>query len=316
MMKFPGLLFTLLILTPTFHVFAQEKNRKLPQIPVEQMVEALKPQTYCAFVAERDDDFAFENNYIAMRFYGPALRDKPEGAGCDCWTKRVEYPIVDKWYRLSFAGHSYHIDRGEGWDAYKVGNSAGTGGTALWIDGDRAELDCFTEYEILENSPERCSFILTYEAEIGGSVYKEEKKISLELDQRLYSAVSTFWKDGRIASGLPVCVGLATHDGAAIATADVRSGWISCWETMEDGSGLGTAATMPPGQIKSIEFQKGKSETGQGNSGHILMVAETDDEGKIRYAAGYGWELAGTILSQDDWTEYLTGYCKKSYASK
>ncbi|HKK63223.1 MAG TPA: DUF4861 family protein [Bacteroidales bacterium] len=291
----------------------QGERKNAPQIPADVMIEALQPKAYCTFVPERADDFAVENNYIAMRFYGPALRDNVEDAGCDCWIKNVEYPIIEKWYKLSFEGYSYHEDRGEGWDPYKVGSSAGMGGTALWIDGDREGLNCFTEWEIMENGPDRCSFILTYEAEINGSTYKEEKHITLEMDQRLYTAESTFWKDGKIAKDLPVCVGLATHDGNAISTADPASGWISCWETMADDNGLGTAAAMDPAQIKSVEYIPGKSVTGEDYSGHILLVAETNEQGKINYAAGYGSEAAGDIISQEIWTAYLKEYCKETF---
>jgi len=297
----------------TIQVEAQDNSKALSPISAEQWIEAMTPRTFCRFVPERADDFAFENNLIAFRFYGPALRDKVEGAGCDCWTKRVEYPIIDKWYSLAESGYSYHTDRGEGMDGYKVGSSAGTGGTALWIDGERAELDCYTKWEVVENSEERIEFILTYEAEIQGSSYKEEKSISLEMDERMYRAESTFWKDGKIASGLPVCVGLSTQDGAAYATADPQSGWISCWEILGDGSGLGTAAAMDPEQIISIEYLNGMDKTDEQYSGHILMVAETSEAGKISYAAGYGWELAGDILSQDMWTAFLRQYCKSAY---
>ena len=50
------------------------------------------------FVPERKDDFAFENDKVAFRIYGPTLRDSKENSGVDCWVKRVDYPIIDKWY--------------------------------------------------------------------------------------------------------------------------------------------------------------------------------------------------------------------------
>ena len=215
---------------------------KVKDPEADKLAAALTPRVFCRFVPERYDDFCFENNYIAMRVYGPALNAiEATGSGVDCWTKRVEYPICDKWYKLSLAGYSHHTDRGEGYDGYKVGESAGAGGSALWIDGKRVSFGTFTKWEILENTSEHCAFLLTYEKKIGGFAYKEEKKISLEMNTRLYTAESTFYKDGEIAAGLPVCVGVTSHAGAAIMSADVLSGWIACWEIMEDGSGLGTA---------------------------------------------------------------------------
>src|SRR5687767_4261811 len=60
--------------------------------------------TYCRAVPERADDFAWENDLAAFRVYGPALRSKPENSGIDCWLKRVEYPIIDKWYARDAKG--------------------------------------------------------------------------------------------------------------------------------------------------------------------------------------------------------------------
>ncbi len=44
------------------------------------------------FVPERMDDFAFENDKVAFRVYGPALKNSQENNGTDCWLKRVDYP--------------------------------------------------------------------------------------------------------------------------------------------------------------------------------------------------------------------------------
>ena len=54
---------------------------------------------FARFVPEREDDFAWENDLVAFRAYGPALRNQVD-AGTDCWLKRVKYPILNKWYRL------------------------------------------------------------------------------------------------------------------------------------------------------------------------------------------------------------------------
>ena len=126
------------------------------------------------------------------------------------------------------------------------------------------------------------------------------------MNKRLFEAESTFWKDGKIATGLPIAVGVTSRDGAAIISANVRAGWAACWEMIE-GYGLGTAISMPPEQIKSVEITKG-DDKGQANTGHILLIAETDGQGKITYAAGYGWQRAGVIVSQDTWHAYLNEF--------
>ena len=111
--------------------------------------------TYARFVPEREDDFAWENDLVAFRAYGPAMRRRPEDSGIDCWLKRVTYPIIDKWYEGNTKGLSYHKDHGEGYDPYHVGSSRGCGGTALWVNGAMVISDTFTDWKILEQTPGR-----------------------------------------------------------------------------------------------------------------------------------------------------------------
>ncbi len=63
--------------------------------------------TYSRFVPERIDDYAWENDRVAFRTYGPEAQritesGKPGGtltSGMDCWLKRVSHPVVDSWYK-------------------------------------------------------------------------------------------------------------------------------------------------------------------------------------------------------------------------
>ncbi|MEY3896376.1 MAG: hypothetical protein RLZZ214_1896, partial [Verrucomicrobiota bacterium] len=60
------------------------KGVKLPEVFMPA-----KPRAFARFVPERSDDFAWENDLVAFRTYGPALRPGPENSGIDCWFKRV-----------------------------------------------------------------------------------------------------------------------------------------------------------------------------------------------------------------------------------
>ena len=205
-----------------------------------------EPQTYARFVPERSDDFAWENDLIAFRAYGPALRDSSENSGFDCWLKRVDYPIVDKWYQQNSEGMSYHKDHGEGLDNYKVGDSAGCGGTGIWINGEREPLETFTEHEVIELTAERSQFKLSYERDIDGVIYGEEKIVTVEMGTRLFTVDSTFFKDGKPAADLPVCVGLLSNDGKGQHSSDKAQGWIAIWEELDDselGTGRGLSIT-------------------------------------------------------------------------
>jgi hypothetical protein len=258
-------------------------------------------KTYARFVPERKDDFAWENDLIAFRAYGPALRESPENSGIDAWLKRVDYPIINKWYREAEEGKSYHEDHGEGLDNYHVGSSAGCGGTGIWLNGEREPLETFTEYEVIEVSPNRSRFKLIYEQQIDGVVYGEEKTITIESGKRLFQVESVFLKDRQPAANLPICVGLTTHDGKAEAFFNRYEGWIATWELLGE-SELGTGARMDPAHLNSIVMVDRKTK----DQSHIFLITNTDSEGRISYEAGYGWKKAGTITTRETWSIYLS----------
>ena len=49
-------------------------------------------------VPRRFDDLGWENDKMAFRVYGPQLRDLTEDSGVDVWSKRVDEPVVYKWF--------------------------------------------------------------------------------------------------------------------------------------------------------------------------------------------------------------------------
>ena len=126
---------------------------------------------YSRFVPERTDDYAWENNRVAFRTYGPTaqkmVEDEAQGgtlsSGIDAWLKRVDYPIINKWYKKELeTDGSYHKDTGEGLDNYQVGSSRGVGGIAV-KEGDTYYISKnFTSWKRLYNGPIRTSFVLTY----------------------------------------------------------------------------------------------------------------------------------------------------------
>ena len=83
--------------------------------PKEQKVMARE-------VPERADDFVFENNLIAGRFYGKALEGNPTSPGIDIWVKLPGALVANDWYAEAVKpgnGNYYHKDHG-GKDCYKV----------------------------------------------------------------------------------------------------------------------------------------------------------------------------------------------------
>lgn len=118
--------------------------------------------TFARFVPERLDDFAWENDRIAYRVYGPALLKEPGetgGSGIDVWCKRVRGLVVDKWY----ATDDYAEDKGEGCDFYRVGSTRGAGGSGVLIGGKISGGPAFKSWRIHANGPIRTTFELHYD---------------------------------------------------------------------------------------------------------------------------------------------------------
>jgi hypothetical protein len=255
------------------------------------------------YVPERKDDFAWENDLVAFRAYGPALRSGIENAGIDVMTKRVPYPVLDDWYRLEKIGKSYHVDTGTGYDGYKVNASLGCGGSAVW-SGDRLWLgETYETWKQYAAGPLRAVFELNYGPwTVDGKQITEKKLISLDLGSRLFKVVDTYQVDGKPAR-LAVAVGVATHDGKAEAMGDAKKGYLSAWE-MQDGAGLGTGVVMAPRYI--AEYRNLRSDDHDQNN--AIFIVNTDEQGRVVYYAGYAWEKWGGITTPEQWREYLAQF--------
>jgi hypothetical protein len=263
------------------------------------------PATWARFVPERADDFAWENDLIAFRVYGPAIKKTKgtEDSGIDCWLKRVRYPIIDKWYGGEKKGLSYHRDNGEGNDPYHVGGSRGCGGLGIWKDGKMVTSGPYKTWKIISRTPAKSVFELTYDYEMGGEKIHEVKRIDIELNKRLFHTESTFTKNDKPLPALDIAIGVTTHDGKAVPTLNQQKGWISCWEKIE-GSGLGTGVVMAPSRVVSMRSIK----SAKPDESHALLLTRTDAAGKVSYYAGYGWEKAGAITTPQQWQDTLTRF--------
>src|SRR5690606_32212285 len=137
------------------------------------------------------DDYAWENDRVAFRTYGPEAQRLTENneqggtltSGIDAWFKKVEYPIIDKWYAENLENPgTYHKDTGEGYDPYHVGASRGIGGIGVWQNDSLYVSKNFVEYKRIANGPIRTIFELTYAPwQADKIIVKETKRISLDL---------------------------------------------------------------------------------------------------------------------------------------
>lgn len=260
------------------------------------------PSTWCRLVPERLDDFAWENDFVAFRAYGPAARAAggPENSGIDCWLKRVTHPIIEKWYAGHLKGLSYHQDHGEGYDPYHVGRSRGCGGLAIWQDSQMVLSGPFLTSKLIKRERTESVFELTYDYKLGERVVREVKQVKVKLGTRLVELESRFTEGGKPVS-LDIAVGVTTHNGKAAATLNQKEGWMACWEVI-DGQGLGTGVVISPEKIIRMEEVK----SGKPDESHALLVTRTDADGIVRYRAGYGWQKAGAITTPVLWQEYLS----------
>ncbi|MBU3028413.1 DUF4861 family protein [Zobellia galactanivorans] len=271
--------------------------------------------TYCRIVPERMDDFAWENDKVAFRSYGPKCQELFEegnasgliSSGIDCWTKRVEYPIINKWYKNDKKGKSYHEDHGEGLDNYHVGTTRGCGGTALVYKGKTILSKNFVNWKILANGPIRSIFELEYAPiMVGGDPINETKRITIDLGTQLYQC-EVFYKSQETMIN-EMFMGLALHDGKGKVNSSMGEGWVSYWEPMGD-SYLGTAVLTNPDNISKVSL---KSIIHEDESKNNVGIHSRILNNTVKYWSGFGWKKSGDFDTPEDWDNYV----KKEAAKK
>lgn len=283
-----------------------KSSKKYQLIATEKTTES-PINCYARFVPERTDDYAWENNKVAFRTFGPAAQKMVENkikggtlsSGIDAWLKSVEYPIINKWYKKHTSGEgSYHEDTGEGLDNFHVGKSRGVGGTTVKIDTCYYTSQNFSEHKNITNGPIRTSFVLNYNTwNAQGKQITEQKKISLDYGQNL----SKF--EIAVKGTDTISVGLTLHKKDGIIS--LNKNYMSYWEPFDDsqlGQGFVTTDTYFLGSEKYITSKKDESHIYT----HLKVV-----NGKIIYYAGFGWEKSNQFKNQQEWESYLLEFSQK-----
>jgi hypothetical protein len=258
---------------------------------------------YSRFVPERTDDYAWENNKVAFRTFGPTAQkleeDDLEGgtltSGIDAWLKKVDYSIINKWYEKTVSGKgTYHEDTGEGLDNFHVGVSRGVGGVAVKKDTTYYVSKNFTAWNRITKGPIRTSFTLHYaDWNADGQKITEEKHISLDYGNNL----SKF--EIHVTGTDTLAVGLTLHENDGEITQNVKEGWISYWEP-HDGSELGSAIIAPKGNMIASEYYL-TSLKDQSNLYAQLKVRKQ----KVTYYAGFAWKESKQYPTRASWEKYV-----------
>ena len=282
-----------------------EKSASFTIETIDTVAPPFPVQAFARYVPERLDDFAWENERIAHRTYGPALAaPAPAGSGkevlvtsgLDIWFKRVPYPIVDRWYNK---GHDhYHHDEGEGMDMYNVGKSRGCGGTGVW-DGKALYTSVnYKSWKVLANGPVRAVFELTYDSwDAAGTPVAEVKRFTVDAGHYLDQIDSTFTFTG--PAQLNVAVGLnktPTDKGQSPNIAVIErkgDGAVLQWVEQERNGAFGTAVLVPGA---SALTEDGLNQ---------LAVAPVTSGKPLRYYAGAAWTRAGDITTRAQWEAYV-----------
>ncbi|MES2731807.1 MAG: DUF4861 family protein [Bacteroidota bacterium] len=271
-----------------------------------------KLATYSRFVPERIDDYAWENDRVAFRTYGPKAQQLTEAgrtdgtltSGMDCWLKRVDYPIIDLWYKKDKdKTGSYHQDTGEGYDPYHVGGSRGCGGIGIWKNDSLYVSKNYTSYKTIAKGPIRTVFELTYASwNAGGVMVTEKKRISLDLGSNL----SRYEVELFSSQALPNCtVGITLHDKKGTAKGDPKAGWFRYWEPMDD-SELGLGLVMSPKAVMIYQDHRVEAK----DQSHLLVIAKPSAN-RLVYYAGFGWKKSGQFDTVADWDAYLSSYAQR-----
>lgn len=260
--------------------------------------------TYARFVPERIDDFAWENDRVAFRTYGPeAQRLVEEGkeggtpsSGIDLWLKKVNYSIIDSWYakNVTTPGY-YHIEHGEGYDPYHVGSSRGTGGTGIWEKDSLYISKNYTKCRVIATGPLRTIFELDYAS---WSKYEvtETKRISLDLG----SNFSKFENKISSINAIPnYTLGITLHKEKGVVGINTQKGVFRHWEPIDD-SFVGEGIVIDPKVVKSAIDHRSKA----ADQSQILVVT-TPKNNTLTYYVGFAWAGSGQVQSVQDWDAML-----------
>jgi rhamnogalacturonyl hydrolase YesR len=254
-------------------------------------------RAYGRHVPERMDDYAWENDRIAFRIYGPTLMEKPprgEGlvsSGIDVWVKRTRNLVIDNWYK----SRAYHKDRGEGLDYYHVGGGRGCGGIGILTDGTLNVSRNWATQKTLAVGPVRTVAEISYEpwACGNGVTVAETRRIILDAGANLNRFESRFTITG--TNSVTVAVGLnvskeGKHNGSLAGGA--AQGFFANWEPEQKANGATATAILvtagPTGEIR--------------DGSHVFLTAPARSQDPFVWYAGAGWSKSGDFADAAEWT--------------
>ena len=277
----------------------------------EPAAAAAGPRVMARMVPERMDDFVFENDLIAGRFYGKALEGDPTSPGIDVWVKLPGALVADDWYAHAVSDPEYyHHDHG-GKDCYKVSVSLGGGASAPLVDGKlRYPATNWREAAVLSQDDDAVTFVLKYpEWDAGGVKVRLEKTVTVtagsyfcKVDDRYIGDFDTL----EVAAGLWVhdmdSEGLKVREDGKKTSLGSAEKYVSLWEPASDQSieaedgMLGLAVVMPSAHSGQLLDDGGKV--------HTIRIATVHSGEPLTYWFGSCWSK-GDIKDFQQWTKVI-----------
>lgn len=272
----------------------------------------------------RKDDIAWENDRCAYRVYGPALQRTGERSfGTDIWVKNTPDTVVYNRYitdhegnilgdRLAKEGRkaeadsvdratSFHLDHGNGLDAYRVGATLGLGAPALMVGDSLALPYCYRDYEILDNGPLRFTVSLIYNPSVIGRDKHVVEHRTISLDKGSNFNRMTVWYDGlrhatRFATGVPIHV----EDTVSYTLAPDYVAYADPTDDVSRNQCQLYVATLFPEGISKTLFQPFTHQH-DGATGHVLGVLDSiKDKQPYTYYFGAAWS-AYDVRTMEEW---------------
>ncbi|MEI7503521.1 MAG: DUF4861 family protein [Paludibacter sp.] len=260
----------------------------------------VKPKTAARFVPERKDDFAWENDIAAYRMYGPALAKENPSNGVDMWVKRTDEVFMDKMYIGELKNKlSYHTDRGQGMDCYKVGHTLGCGGIAPYASDSLWVGNHFDSYKVLEVGPLRSTFTLTYDSvKVGNVFYKQVITITTNAGSMLNKAVVKFTGPKQ---KMALAAGIFLHDGKGNMQLNDANGTAAYAEEaiseFKEPSGRNYVGIYIPAKVNSA-VKKGE---------HALVISDYIVGKSFTYYFGGGWNK-WLYPTDEDWFKAINQF--------
>lgn len=256
-------------------------------------------KAYGRFVPERFDDYAWENDRIAFRIYGPALiaQDGPSN-GLDVWVKRTDRMVIDRWYADYLAGkNTYHDDNGEGCDCFKVGRTLGAGAMAPYVDDSLWLAINFESWETLDNGPIRTSFRLKYPPFMVRDVLlSETRTFSLDAGSQLSKVTEEYTGLDQVFT---VAAGIVRREeGASLLLPPEKNAIAYRLEMGEGGvTYIGTVLTTDATAVKETDD-------------HLLIITRYIPGTPLVYYTGAGWSKWG-FESNKAWLDYVDKFSQR-----